>query len=91
MDQLLMPAAQLGGTVFTVVIFLRYITTRDRTMGTVLNKNASAQLKLAHSLQKLTDKIDENTITIGKNISITKQNTNAVSKVAKIVKKTNGE
>ena len=67
MDNILLQSAQLGGTVFVTLAFLYYLTKRDKEWTTLLSKEMDSQIKLSKSLQKLTDIIKKNTITVVKN------------------------
>ena len=59
MDQFFTPAIELGGTVFVTVAFIWYLTKRDKDltkmMANHLEYQEKSNLKLAKSLQKLTD------------------------------------
>lgn len=61
MDNLFIQASQLGGTVFVTVAFLWYLSKRDKDltkmMANHLDHQQKSNLKLAKSLQKLTDVI----------------------------------
>ena len=61
MDNLFIQAAQLGGTVFVTTSFLWYLSKRDKDLtkmiGNHLEHQQKSNLKLAKSLQKLTDVI----------------------------------
>ena len=61
MDNLFIQAAQLGGTVFVTVAFLWYLAKRDKDLTKMMSNHLEHQqksdLKLAKSLQKLTDVI----------------------------------
>ena len=61
MDNLFIQAAQLGGTVFVTISFLWYLLKRDTQLNKMMNNHLEHQqksnLKLAKSLQKLTDVI----------------------------------
>lgn len=97
MESIFLPAAQLGGTVFTVVAFLWYLGKRDTIFTNLVNKGYDAQIEtsksstvLAVALQKLTDKIEKNsnmsitnTDKLEENIGATTKNTEAI--------KTNGK
>lgn len=78
MDTLFLPAAQLGGTVFTVVAFLTYLTRRERSQDasqayrdreavTASNRRARSDIILAKSLQRLTTMVEINTNQSSKN------------------------
>lgn len=64
-------AAQLGGTVFTVVAFLWYLSKRDDSWSDFLHKNTESQINLAQSLQRLTDIVEYNS-------NVNKVNTGAI-------------
>lgn len=90
-------AAQLGGTVFTVVAFLWYLTGRDNHWASSLTSNAEANIKLARALQQLTDRIDRNstvnlsnTAKIDENLRAVSDNTAVIDKNTEILRKTNG-
>lgn len=84
-------ASQLGGTVFTVVAFLWYLTKllhtqtiRDKESITVINKQSKSNIILAQALQRLSDIINESTETVAKN-------TKTVDKNTDVIKSTNGK
>ena len=61
MDNLFIQATQLGGTVFVTVTFIWYLAKRDSQLSKMMTNHLEHQqksnLKLAKSLQKLTDVI----------------------------------
>jgi len=61
MDQFILEAANLGGTVFVTVAFIWYLSKRDKDltkmMANHLEHQQKSNVKLAKSLQKLTDVI----------------------------------
>lgn len=61
MDQFFLQATQLGGTVFVTISFIWYLSKRDNQLTKMMNNHLEHQqksnLKLAKSLQKLTDVI----------------------------------
>lgn len=89
--------AQLGGTVVTVVLFLRYLTTRDNKWSDLLKSNSDSNVALAKALQKLTDKIEansnvnmRNTSKINENLTAVKDNTESIKKNTEIISNGNG-
>ena len=87
METFIIPASQLGGTVFTVVAFLWYLTKllkvqeiRDKEAVMATNKQSKSNIILAKSLQELTDIIDKNKSAIDKNTNIVNKNTNVIKK-----------
>jgi hypothetical protein len=63
--------AQLGGTVFTVVAFLYYLSKYQ-------DKQVEAQIQLAVALENLTQKINTNSFVNTKNTVALGENTNAM-------------
>ena len=61
MDGILVKAAELGSSVFITIVFIWYLTKRDKDLTRMMNNHFDHQqksnLKLAKSLQKLTDVI----------------------------------
>lgn len=84
-------AAQLGGTVFTVVAFLWYLSRRDNHWTDSLKDNSIANLELAKALQKLTDIIENNSIINRQNTGAVQDNTVATDKSTAETKITNGK
>ena len=85
-------AAQLGGTVFTVVIFVRYITTRDKEANESSIRQTKSNLILGRALQKLTDMVEintgeshKNTVSIGKSKSAIDKNTDVIDKNTEVI------
>lgn len=105
MDTIFIQAAQLGGTVFTVVLFLWYLVKRDVQLTNVIDdgtqarkENAEANLRLARALQKLTDVIEKNSNVnvaikgkLDENITAVKENTTVIDKNTEIIDKKNGK
>lgn len=97
-------AAQLGGTVFTVVAFLWYLTRllkvqsfRDNQSVIALKEQARSNIVLAKALQRMSDIVGLNTIESNKNTaSIVKsksssdKNTDAIDKNTDVIKNGNG-
>lgn len=95
-------AAQLGGTVFTVVSFLWFLrhhlddtnkrqTIRDKEQVKASNRQSSSNVNLAKSLQHLADKININSVVNTKNTKIIKENMVAVKDNTAAVKNGNGK
>lgn len=81
---------QLGGQVVVVVLFLNYLSKKDKDWSSSLKANSDANILLALALQRLTDAVLRNTITVKENVPAVSDNTDAVKKNTEIVKKTNG-
>lgn len=64
MDAFIIPAAQLGSTVFVVVAFLWYLLKTS-------DKQIAAQVTLAKALQRLTDMVERNSTMIQVQIPLT--------------------
>lgn len=87
-------AASLGGTVFTVVAFLWYLTKllntqtiRDKESIIAINKQVESNIVLAKALQRLSDIVNKNTessvktkISVDKNSKIVGENTDVIKK-----------
>ena len=85
-------AAQLGGTVFVTVVFIYYLTKRDKALNDIMSKSADANITLATALQRLTDTVLANTGSKAENTIAVGENTSAVDKnTAKVNKDTNGK
>lgn len=85
-------AAQLGGTVFTVVMFLWYLSKRDDKWTDSLKNSSDSNVLLARALQRLTDRIEvnsnvniQNTTKIDENVVAVKKNTEVISKNTEII------
>lgn len=98
MEQLFIPAAQLGGTVFTVVAFLRYLSStsrsqeesqrhRDKEAVMASNRRAKSDIVLAQSLQKLTDMVEINTNESNRNTKSVKTAKVAIDKNTEVIDK----
>lgn len=98
MDQLFIPAAQLGGTVFTVVAFLTFLTkilksqensqrVRDEEAVLASNRRAKSDIVLARSLQKLTDMVVINTNESHKNTKTLGRSKVAIDKNTEVIDK----
>lgn len=90
--------AQLGGTVVTVVLFLRYLSRRDGEWITSLKENHTSNILLARALQQLTDTIVKNTSAVEhnkraveKNEPAVAENTGAVEENTQAIKHANGK
>lgn len=90
-------AAQLGGTVFVVIVFLWYLSkrdvqahARDESQTLVLEKVATSNIVFAKALQKLTDVIESNSNINVKNTTKISENTTAVDKNTAVVSNGNG-
>lgn len=97
-DTIFTTAAQLGGTVFTVVMFLWYLSKRDKALNASVSKNSESNIILATSLQKLTDIVEVNTVTLNRSVDTIERNkvsldknTDVVDKNTDVVKSTNGK
>jgi len=92
LDTLLIPAAQLGGSIFITVIFLRYLAKRDRDLALSATRAMKAQIILAKALQQLTDVVNESNTIIDRNKRAVQDNTVTINKYTEVVaKSTNGE
>lgn len=96
-DQLFIPAAQLGGTVFTVVAFLWFLSRllnninatqvqRDKESIIASNRQAESNITLAIALEKLSNSVTSNTATNVKNTEVIKENVSAVKETAGAIK-----
>lgn len=79
--------AQLGGIVVTVVLFLRYLTTRDNKWTDSLKASSDSNVILARALQRLTDTVIKNTSVVEENIPVVSKNTGAVQDNTDTIKK----
>lgn len=98
MDAIFIPAAQLGGTVFTVVAFLWYLTKllkvqtdRDEVQARAIEKQADSNVKLAVAFQLLSSIITKNTIAVKANKPAVEDNTGAVDENTAVIKVKNGK
>lgn len=91
MDSIFVTAANLGGTVFTVTIFLWYLSKRDREAGVLSKTQADSNIVLAKALQELSTIVSHNTIETSKASSKSSRNTEAVEKNTKVVNKITDE
>lgn len=91
-------AAQLGGTVFTVVAFLWFLSKlltdqnerqsiRDREAIVASNRESDTRVILAKALEKLSGRLISNTITNTENTEVIKENVVAVIDNTKAVSK----
>lgn len=98
MEQLFIPAAQLGGTVFTVVAFLAFLTRilnsqetsqrhRDKEAVNASNRRAKSDIVLAKSLQQLTDMVEVNNAASNKNTLSVKTAKVAIDKNTDVIDK----
>lgn len=79
----IVPYAQLGGTVVTVVLFLNYLAKRDNKWTDSLKASSDANVVLARALQRLTDRIEINVPAVSKNTDAVQENTEAIKKNGK--------
>lgn len=84
-------AAQLGGTVFTVVAFLWYLSKRDKDSHESNTRQIEANVLLAKALQRLTDKIEANSSMNVDNTAKIKESVDAVEENTESIKKNTGE
>jgi hypothetical protein len=80
-------AAQLGGTVFTVVVFLWYLSKRDDKNDKNNIRQSEGNILLATALQGLRDVIIRNTTAVGQSIPTQEENTGAIKKNTDTIKK----
>lgn len=85
-------AAQLGGTVFTVVAFLWFLSklnanqvTRDKDAVIATNRQSDSNIDLARALERLSMIITSNTAVNLKNTEVIKENLSAVKDNTEVV------